>query len=372
MNRPASADVVVVGAGIVGVATAYFLARRGLTATICEANTVASGATGLASGGVRTQFAQALEARMTLRTRKLWRDFEQEHGVDLEYHQIGYLTLASDERAADELARRRPIQQEVGVNAVELDTLSLKSLVPGINADDLLMAIYTPDDGFGSPADVTNAILVEARKAGVVLRQGARVERVTGDAVRGFSVVLENAEPIACSAVVNCGGLGAPKVGASVGLSLPVTAYRQHQFLTEPILDLDLSALPNVLDPALDLYFRGEGRGVLLGISDEGEAGRTDLGVTWSLLEPLGERLEHRWPHLVDVGIARGWVGCYEVTPDRRALIGGANGFFYAAGFSGHGFMHGFAAGETVAALVANDEPPLDTSELSADRFAIA
>lgn len=371
MAKGEPADVIVIGAGIVGCATAYFLSKRGLTVTICEANTVASGATGLASGGVRTQFATKLETMMTLRTRTLWREFEREHDVDLEYHRIGYLTLASDDRAAEELARRLGMQQEVGVNAVEVNHESLNSMVPGINTTDLLLAVYTPDDGYGSPADVTNAILSEARKGGVRLRQRAAVREVSGGETEGFTVHLEDGEALACRAVVLCGGLGTPQVGVSVGLSLPVTAYRQHQFLTEPIADIDLGALPNVLDLALDLYFRSEGSGVLLGISDEAEAGRTDLNVTWSLLEPLGERLEHRWPQLVDVGIARGWVGCYEVTPDRRALIGGGDGFFYAAGFSGHGFMHGFAAGETVAALVAQDVPPLDISELSADRFEV-
>ena len=362
------ADVVVIGAGIVGCATAYFLAKRGVKVVICEANTVASGATGLASGGIRTQFATRLETMMTLRTRQLWSAFEREHDIELGYHRIGYLTLASDDKVAEELARRLPMQREVGVDAVELDNKTLASMIPGINVSDLLLAIHTPDDGYGSPADVAAAILAQARSAGVRLRQGARVRRVSGSGPAGFTVHLET-EELPCATVVNCGGLGAPEVGASMGLTLPVSAYRQHQFLSEAVDGVDLRRLPNVLDPALDLYLRGEGLGVLLGISDAAEAGRTDLSVTWSLLEPLGARLEHRWPQLLDVGIAQGWVGCYEVTPDRRALIGGEDGFFYAAGFSGHGFMHSFAAGETVAALVSGEAPALDVSELSAHRF---
>ncbi len=353
-----------------GCATAYFLSRRGFRVTICEADTVASGATGLASGGVRTQFATALEMQMTLRSRELWRSFEREHDLDLGYQRCGYLTLAADEETAEELARRRPMQNEIGINAIELDRQKLDELAPGINSDDVLLAIYTPDDGFGSPADVTNDILTAARKAGATLRQRSPAEQVTGNADHGFDVQLAGGETIQAQAVVSCAGHGSPEIGRGFGINLPVSAYRQHQFLTEPIDNFDLTALPNILDPALDLYFRREGTGVLLGISDPAEAGRTDTTVTWALLEPLGERLERRWPRLVDVGIAKGWVGCYEVTPDRRALIGGHDGFFYATGFSGHGFMHGFAAGETVAALVANEVPPLNVSELSADRFA--
>jgi sarcosine oxidase subunit beta len=362
-------DVVVIGAGIVGCATAYFLTRCGMSVTICEANTVASGATGLASGGVRTQFATELETRMTLRSRELWREFEIQHDVDLEYQRVGYLTLAADEKTASELVRRRPMQDEIGLHVVEADDDLLTTLAPGIRTDDVLLAIYTPDDGFGSPADVTANIVAEARRAGAVLRQHARVQAVEGDGSRGFVVHLESGEAISCASVVNCAGHGSPVVGASLGWDLPVTAYRQHQFLTEPAVGFDASHLPNVLDPALDLYFRGEGQGVLLGISDPDEAGRMDATVTWDLLEPLATRLEHRWPRLVDLGIARGWVGCYEVTPDLRACIGGGDGAFYATGFSGHGFMHGFAAGETVAQLVAGERPPLDVSELSADRF---
>src|SRR5882757_3787571 len=151
-------DVVVIGAGIVGCATAYFLTRRGISVTICEANTVASGATGLASGGVRGQFATELETRMTLRSQELWQEFEIQHDVDLEYRRVGYLTLATDEATATELVRRRRMQNEIGVRVDEVDAERLTTLVPGIRTDDVLLAIYTPGDGFGSPADVTGKI----------------------------------------------------------------------------------------------------------------------------------------------------------------------------------------------------------------------
>jgi sarcosine oxidase subunit beta len=363
----------VIGAGIVGAASAYYLARRGFSVDVLEAATIASGATGLASGGIRSQFAFPAETQLTLRTQKLWRQFEHLHGIDLDYRQVGYLTIATDADTAAELRRRRAFQDALGLAARELSAAELQELLPGLRTDDVQAAVFTPHDGFGSPTDVTNALLTQARAAGARLRQHTAVDAVaTADgAVAG--VVTADGEPIACNIVVNAAGLGAPRISATVGLHTPVSAYRQHQFLTEPVPGLPAERLPNLLEPAHDLYLRGEGAGVLLGVADPAEAGRTDTTVTWSLLETLGERLERRWPRLAGAGIARGWVGCYEVTPDRRAMIGASRqvpGFLYAAGFSGHGFMHGMAAGEAIASLACGSPPAVDIAELSLERFA--
>jgi sarcosine oxidase subunit beta len=371
VDRPNGA--VVIGAGIVGAASAYYLARDGFRVDVLEAATIASGATGLASGGIRSQFAFPAETQLTLRTQQLWRQFERLHGIDLGYRQVGYLTIATDAGTAAELRRRRAFQDALGLTVRELGTAELQELLPGIRTDDVQVAVFTPLDGFGSPADVTNALLTEARAAGARLRQHAAVDSITtaGGAVAG--VLMADGERIDCDIVVNAAGLGAPRISATVGLHTPVSAYRQHQFLTEPVPDLPVERLPNLLEPSRDLYLRGEGAGVLLGVADPAEAGRTDTTVTWSLLEALGERLEQRWPRLASAGIARGWVGCYEVTPDRRAMIGASRqvpGFLYAAGFSGHGFMHGMAAGEAIAHLASGSPPAVDIAELSLDRFA--
>lgn len=364
---------VVIGAGIVGAASAYYLARRGFIVDVLEASTVASGATGLASGGVRSQFAFPAETQLTLRTQHLWRQFEREHGINLGYRQVGYLTIATDAETAAELRRRREFQAALGVAVRELDAAGLQQLLPGIRTEDVQAAAFTPQDGFGSPADVTNALLTEARGAGARLRQHTAVASIllADGAVSG--VLTGDGKRIDCDIVVNAAGLGAPRISATVGLHTPVSAYRQHQFLTEPVVGLPVGRLPNLVDPAHDLYLRGEGAGVLLGIADPAEAGRTDTSVTWSLLEVLGERLEQRWPRLASVGIQRGWVGCYEVTPDRRAMIGASprvHGFLYATGFSGHGFMHGMAAGEVIADLACGSPAAVDIGELSLDRFA--
>jgi sarcosine oxidase subunit beta len=364
---------VVIGAGIVGAASAYYLARRGFSVDVLEASTIASGATGLASGGVRSQFAFPVETQLTLRTQQLWRQFERLHGIDLGYRQVGYLTIATDSGTAAELRRRRAFQDVLGVTVRELGAAELQELLPGICSADVQLAVFTPYDGFGSPTDVTNALLTEARGAGVRLRQHTAVDGIVlADGAVG-GVLTGDGERIDCDIVVNAAGLGAPRISAAAGLYTPVSAYRQHQFLTGPVPGLPAERLPNLVDPVHDLYLRGEGAGVLLGIADPAEAGRTDTSVTWSLLEVLGERLEQRWPRLAGVGIQRGWVGCYEVTPDRRAMLGASPqvpGFLYATGFSGHGFMHGMAAGEAIADLACGSPTAVGIGELSLDRFA--
>jgi sarcosine oxidase subunit beta len=309
---------------------------------------------------------------MTLRTRELWATFEADHDVDLRYNRVGYLFLAADPATDKELRRRRGFQNDLGLRVEELDGDGLQRLLPGLVVNDITFATFTPDDGFGYPPATTAIVLDHARRCGAQLREHTSVADVLLDdgAVRGVATVT--GEELACAVVVNAAGLGAPAVSASIGLHTPVVAHRQHQFLTEAVPDLPLDALPNLLDPKLDLYLRGEGQGVLLGVADPAEAGRSDTEVTWALVEPMTRQLAHRWPRLAEAKISRGWVGCYEVTPDRRAMLGTVPdiaGFICATGFSGHGFMHGLAAGETVAALATNTPPFVDVSELDPLRF---
>lgn len=362
-----------IGAGIVGAASAYYLTRRGFAVDVLESSTVASGATGLASGGVRSQFGFPAETALTLRARQLWVQFEREHGTDLGYRQVGYLILAADEQNAAELQRRRPFQEALGVRAIELDTAQLQRLLPGLQAGDIQVAVFTPDDGFGSPADVTNALLAQARRAGARLRQHTAAAGVETAAGAVSAVLTADGERLGCDVVVNAAGLGAPAISASAGLHTPVAARRQHQFLTGPAPGLAPEQMPNVLEPSSGLYLRGEPPGILLGVEDPAEAGRTDTAVSWQLLEPLAEQLARRWPRLAQAGIRRGWVGLYEATPDLRAMIGASQqvpGFLYATGFSGHGFMHGFAVGEAIADLACGTATATDISELALDRFA--
>jgi sarcosine oxidase subunit beta len=161
------------------------------------------------------------------------------------------------------------------------------------------------------------------------------------------------------------------EIGAWVGVDLPVTPVRRQILITEPVPGLT-PPTPFTIDFATSYYFHGEGKGLLLGMSDPEETPGFKLSRDDGWLTGLGASMERRTPSLVDVGIAGGWAGLYEMTPDHNGLIGGADSverFFYATGFSGHGFLMGPAVGEVLRDLYLGREPFVDITGLHARRF---
>src|SRR5699024_6855771 len=162
------------------------------------------------------------------------------------------------------------------------------------------------------------------------------------------------------------------QVGEWVGVDLPVTPLRRQIVITEPIPDLD-RATPFTIDFATSFYFHGEGNGLLIGMSDPDETPGFKLSASEDWLPGLADAIGRRAPSLADVGLASGWAGLYEMTPDHNALIGESpdvSRFLYAAGFSGHGFLMGPAVGEVVRDLYTGERPAVDVTGMDADRFA--
>jgi sarcosine oxidase subunit beta len=156
------------------------------------------------------------------------------------------------------------------------------------------------------------------------------------------------------------------------GVDLPVEPVRRQILVTEPVPGLD-PATPFTIDFATSLYFHREGPGLLLGMSDPDEPPGFEVSRSDAWLPRLGAAIAHRAPALAEVGIASGWAGLYEMTPDHNALVGEADGvsrFLYATGFSGHGFLMGPAIGEVMRDLVVDRPPVVDVSGLDVRRFA--
>ena len=161
-----------------------------------------------------------------------------------------------------------------------------------------------------------------------------------------------------------------------VGLDLPVTAYKRELVITEPLGETfsDLPAqMPMTIDYSSSLYWHREGKGLLMGFSDKTTEPGFDLKRDPQFLEKLGAIAINRAPRLMDVGIGKGWAGLYEVTPDHNAILGEfkkISRFFYATGFSGHGFLQGPAIGEILRDLYLNKQPFVNIDKLSAERFS--
>ncbi len=368
---PRSASVVVIGGGVVGLSTAYHLAKAGVRGVVLvDKDEFGSGSTSKAAGGVRAQFSDAVNIELGLRSLHTFEHFREEFDQEIDLHQVGYLFLLDRPEHVAAFERNVALQNELGVPSrmVEVDEAQRRS--PLISTEGLLAAAYSPTDGHCTPESVVLGYAAAARRAGARLLRGTAVVDidVDGGTVTG---VRTDRGTIDTDTVVCAAGPWAGAVGAMAGVDLPVVPLRRQIVVTEPVPGLD-PATPFTIDFATSFYFHGEGRGLLLGMSDPDETPGFKLGRSDDWLPRLGEAVERRAPGIADIGIAGGWAGLYENTPDHNALIGEADEvsrFLYATGFSGHGFLMGPAVGEVVRDLYLGRTPVVDVSGLDVRRF---
>ena len=368
---PAAASVVVIGGGVMGLSAAYHLARSGVRdVVLVEKGELGSGSTCKAAGGVRAQFSDAVNIELGRRSLRTFENFRAELGQEIDLHQVGYLFLLDRPEHVEAFENNVALQNELGVNSRMIDVAEAKRLSPLISTDGLLAAAWSPRDGHCTPESVVLGYASAARRAGAALLRGTTVEAIERDG-RTITAVVTSRGRIRTGAVVCAAGPWSGAVGAMAGVDLPVTPLRRQVLTTEPVDGLDPDT-PFTIDFATSFYFHGEGPGLLLGMSDPDETPGFRLRRSDDWLPRLAAAIEHRAPRIGDVGIASGWAGLYEMTPDHNALIGESgevSRFLYATGFSGHGFLMGPAVGEVVRDLYHGDRPVVDVSGLAVDRF---
>jgi sarcosine oxidase subunit beta len=356
VSLPSRADVVVIGGGVIGLSAAYHLAASGVRdVVLVEKDELGSGSTCKAAGGVRAQFSDAVNIELGLRSLRTFETFREEFGQEIDLHQVGYLFLLDRPEHVALFEKSVSLQNELGVPSRMIDVAEAKRLSPLIDTEGLLAAACSPTDGHCTPESVVLGYAGAARRAGARLLRGTTVADIEHDG-RTISAVCTDSGSIRTDTVVCAAGAWSAEVGAMVGVDLPVTPQRREIVVTEPIPGLD-PRTPFTIDFASTFYFHAEGPGLLMGMSDP------DL---------MPDAVERRTPALGGVGIASGWSGLYENTPDHNALIGEADEvdrFLYATGFSGHGFLMGPAVGEVVRDLYHGVRPVVDVSGLDVRRF---
>jgi sarcosine oxidase subunit beta len=369
-----TADVVIVGAGIMGVSTAYHLARLGGGRVIVlERDTVCSGSTALASGGIRHQYANRLGIELTTHSIVTYERFQDEFGVDPNFRQHGYLILIATD---DELATARrsvALQRRLGVDVELLDAAATAALCPYLETRDLLGATYTPRDGYADPYLCTTAIAARARALGVVIKQQHEVRSFLrrGDRVTGVTTAAGTFE---APVVVIATGAWSGAVGRLAGVDIPVRPRRRHKFMTAPFsTDRIPAATPFIIDPHHNFSLRREGPGLLLGHGRRDDDDGFSTEIDRRLEASVVARAIHRAPGLADAELMRAWAGLYEMTPDQTGIVSavpGVAGLHVIAGFSGHGFMHGPIAGQLMAEmLVKGRAVTMDATALDLARF---
>jgi sarcosine oxidase subunit beta len=370
---PPSADVVVVGGGVIGTSTAFHLAEAGVDVCLVERDELAGGSTSRAAGGVRAQFSDPLNVAFGLRSIRAFERFGERPGAEIDLHQVGYLFLLDRPEDVAAFEASVALQNELGVPSRFVELHEIERLCPLAALDGVLAASYCPLDGHASPEAVTQGYAAGVRSHGGTVLTGCAV---TGVDVEGGEVaaVRTSQGRIETRTVICAAGVWSPQLARDVGVELPVEPYLREVAFTGPVAGMP-DRLPLTIDFSTGFYFHREGPGLLFGMADPDQPAGFDMQSDRPWLELVLEVAERRCPALLDMGIAGGWKGYYEVTPDHNALVGEAQTprrFLYATGFSGHGFLQGPAVGEIVRDLVLGREPFVDVAALSAERFARA
>ena len=371
-----TADVVVVGAGVQGAALAFHLAGRGARVLVLERAVMGAGATGRSSGFVRMHYDLALEAELAWRSFPWFTEWRDRVGEgDPGFVRTGFLQLVGPPHASA-LRGNVANQRRLGIDTVVVEPGALGELLPGMTVDDVGAAAYEPQSGYADPTGTAAGLLAAARRLGAHYAGGVEVVRVrvAGERVAGVATPAGNVD---APVVVVAAGAWAAVVARTAGVEVPVKPWR-HDTAYFGLPASSPPSIPIVLDHVRAVYFRPEGRGLLLvGVETGNEIGGSPdapmPGHDPAVIEPMVERLTARVPWMGDGDFRSANRGQDGMTPDQRAILGpaGPDGLFLDCGHSGSGFKTAPAIGQSLAEWILDGRPTtVDIRPFALDRFA--
>ncbi|HZF39571.1 MAG TPA: FAD-dependent oxidoreductase [Blastocatellia bacterium] len=371
-----TADVVIIGGGIVGSSVAYHLAESGCANVLIieREEKQGLGSTSKSLGGVRAQFATPINIQMSLYSIDLFSRFEEVTGQTADYRAHGYLFCATTEAHLKYLRENQEKQRAFGLkNAEMISREDIVKMVPQMVADDLIGGAYCPTDGFVDPYGVMTGFAKRAKELGARIWLNTAVTGVNIENGAVTGVRTTNGE-VSTRNVVNAAGPWAAGIARMAGVDLPVTPLRRQIVKTQRC-DFLPAKFPMVIDMSTGFHFRREGEAILMAWPDDEETHGFKTAFTHDFLEKILTRAVDRVPEFVDLPVnpKQCWAGMYEVSPDHHAIIGpapGVKGLFFANGFSGHGVMHSPASGRITADLILGRRSFVDPAPLGVERFA--
>jgi sarcosine oxidase subunit beta len=361
------ADVVVVGAGIMGLAIAYHLARLGIRdVTVVDRGYLCGGASGRNGGGVRAQWSSEANVRLMQESIRMCRDFASEMKINVWFRQGGYLFLARTEDKKSALEKSVALQNQCGLGTRLLSAKEAQKIVPELDTDGVVAASYNPNDGVVFPWPFVWGFAQAAVKLGVEVatftdvvgfeHRGKRIEKVLVER-RGPRGTVERAA-ITTHKVVNAAGAWSPEVARLLGIELPNHPHRHEICSTEPLKPW---LKPLVADLTDGLYFSQSTRGEIVGgIGQERVPKGLNQDSSSAFLGLYARALVRTCPILGDVKVLRQWAGCYDITPDANPILGPIDEvehFYQASGFMGHGFMMAPIVGKLMAEYIHTPKP---------------
>ncbi|HZS28295.1 MAG TPA: FAD-dependent oxidoreductase [Candidatus Angelobacter sp.] len=373
-----TADVVIIGGGIVGSSIAWHLTHAGCKSVLVieRESSQGKGSTGKSMGGVRAQFSTPVNIQMSLYSIPFYSKFEEVVGHPADYRPQGYLFLATKQSHLNYLRDNFERQEKLGLKTARLlPAEEIRAMLPQLRSDDVLGGSFCSTDGFVDPYSVMNGFMASAVEQGATLWKKTEVNGITTDGSGAFSVETTRG-PVATHTVVNAAGAWAAQIAKFVGVDLPVEPLRRMLVPSEPFDDFPHSS-PMVIDMSTGFHFRPEGRGFLLAWNDPEEMPGYKTDFEPAFIEKILMHAADRVPAFENLPInpKRAWAGLYEMTPDHHCILGpvaAVPGFFLANGFSGHGVMHSPATGKILADLILQGKTDIvdDVSVLGFERFA--
>jgi sarcosine oxidase subunit beta len=347
------ADVVVIGAGIIGASCAYHVAERGRRVVVVEAmEAPCMGSTARSNACIRGQWREEINISLCWYSIQQYRDFARIFGTDVGYRPIGYLILHSPEQWDAQL-RAVDLQRSVGVPVEVLSPAQAQQLV-AFETDGVAGATLGTADGRIDPHIATHAFLGHARERGTHVLLSSPVRSITRIGDR-WHVHSDKAD-VAGDVVVNAAGGWSGEVAALAGLTVPVWHSRRMLFSTSAGQRTDL---PMTIDAPSGFFIRSEGDRLIMGFGGEHEPKAYNNTLDWTWLEKVMEAGHERFPWILELPMDQraSWAGTYDISPDHLPFVGrmpGVDGWVNACGFSGHGVMQAPAVGRAVAEEIAD------------------
>jgi sarcosine oxidase subunit beta len=367
MTTATTADVVIIGGGIVGCTTAYNLAKRGTRVIVFEKEDIAQEASGRNRGNVRLQLRDRLELPIAREAIELWQRADEELGMPTEYRTTGNLLVTYHDDIAIGFEAEAERHRTLGIDAKMVGREELRDHVPDITPE-IVAGFLTTQDGHVNPQKATWAFATAARRAGAEFRTGNRVTGliVENGVVRG---VESEGGPVSAPIVLNAAGVRAPELLEPLGVKIPITPAK-HQILVTTRLPLVTRPYLRCAGPRVSFCQTMDGT-LLLGMGPAQSVG-FESTVSRAHISNIMRETIRLVPTLASARVVRSWTGWFEMTPDDLPVITeltDTKGLFICAGFSGHGFALAPAIGRLMASLILDGKATHPIDELGLDRF---
>jgi sarcosine oxidase, subunit beta len=368
--RRDTADVVIVGGGIVGCTTAYNLARRRTRVVLFEKDDIAQEASGRNRGNVRLQLRDRIELPIARQAIELWKNADEELGMPTEYRTTGNLLVTYHNEIAAGFDAEAERHRGLNIAARVVPCNELRDHVPDISPD-IVMGFLTTEDGHVNPQKATWAFASAARRAGAEIRTGTRVTSLSVEGGQVHGVVTDTGM-VSAPIVLNAAGVHAPELFAPLGISVPITPAK-HQIVVTARLPLVTRPYLRCAGPRVSFCQTLDGT-LLLGMGPAQNVG-FDTSVSRVHISNIMRETIRLVPILASARVVRAWTGWFEMTPDDLPVIMAMpefKGLYICAGFSGHGFALAPAIGLLMATLILDGKATHPIDELGLDRFASA